>query len=55
MEELATIRKEFTSAKLSAADRKKYVWTLVYMWELVGVVHGLVIFLDMKLISVIWK
>lgn len=31
MQELATIRNSFTSAKLSAADRKKYVWTLVYM------------------------
>ena len=25
------IRNSFTSAKLTAADRKKYVWTLVYM------------------------
>ena len=31
MQELATIRNSFTSAKLSAADRKKYVWTLVYV------------------------
>ena len=31
MQELATIRNSFTSAKLTAADRNKYVGTLVYM------------------------
>ena len=31
MQELATIRSNFTKAKLTANDRKKYVWTLVYM------------------------
>lgn len=55
MEEMATIRNQFTSAKLSAADRKKYVWTLVYMWEVIAGVDCLAIFLDMKSISVIWK
>ena len=31
MQELATIRSNFTKANLSDADRKKYVWTLVYV------------------------
>lgn len=31
MQELATIRNNFTKAKLTPADRKKYVWTLVYV------------------------
>ena len=32
MQELATIRSAFTKANLSDNDRKKYVWTLVYMY-----------------------
>jgi len=31
MQELATIRNNFTKAKLTPNDRKKYVWTLVYV------------------------
>lgn len=31
MQELASIRSNFTKAKLTASDRKKYVWTLVYV------------------------